>query len=697
MIFKKLTIQNFMSIRNMSIDLENQGLVLIKGINRDNPSARSNGAGKSSMIEAFVYAVYGRTLRGIKGDSVINNTAGKNMKIFLDFVDDDGSEYRIARYRKHSVNKNHSLLYRNGKDITPKSENDFNDVVANLLQADYLTFTSSLLYSSESFKFTSATDAEMKATFDTMLGLDVFTRCLEITKTKLKEVDDEVSTSEWKIDTIKSKIDTLEAQIEEAEGERKEYDESIKAKIDELKESIADLEKEYAEKVKAKEALEEQLILANKALEKAESESKSIKKKLTQIDQLKDALRETQGDIKDYKHDIKSAEDSIEDYNKKITRANRDIENYLAKITSYTEARDLLDKEIGQPCPTCGQPMTAESIEPAKAEYDEKIAHQQTNVKESEDEIAGFNEKIADYEAKKETLESEIEELQADVTNYTKLIEKSQNLVDEADEAEEKVSDAKDKVTEVKADIKIAEAAVSTAESQMKKAKDDLTEAQESKNPYDSILARYNKELEQNKTDIQELKDGIQDKLDEKECLNFWAQAYSNQGIKSFILDDITPFLNRRVNKYLKKLASNHIEVKFSTQTQLKSGEMREKFSIDIDNSDGGKEYISNSSGERRRIDLAVNLALSDLVASRSTKRINIAIFDEAFDALDDIGTEHVIEVLQELSEEKSSIFVISHNEHLQSYFSNIITIVKEKGCSRLLGQNETLEEDEEQ
>ncbi|MCM1474133.1 MAG: AAA family ATPase, partial [Muribaculaceae bacterium] len=119
--------------------------------NLDNESLNNNGAGKSSIIESLVYALYGRTLRGLKGDAVVHNKAKKNMKIFLDLVDDDGTEYRIARYRKHSQNKNKSVLYMNGKDITPKSEADFNAAVADLLQADYLTFTSSLLYSAMQF------------------------------------------------------------------------------------------------------------------------------------------------------------------------------------------------------------------------------------------------------------------------------------------------------------------------------------------------------------------------------------------------------------------------------------------------------------------------------------------------------------------------------------------------------------------
>ena len=87
-------------------------------------------------------------MRGIRGDDVVNNVSKKNCKVMLDIEDDDGTQYRISRFRKHSQQGNKFYLYCNGKDITPKSEADFTQFIVNLLQMDYLTFTSSIMYSS---------------------------------------------------------------------------------------------------------------------------------------------------------------------------------------------------------------------------------------------------------------------------------------------------------------------------------------------------------------------------------------------------------------------------------------------------------------------------------------------------------------------------------------------------------------------
>lgn len=695
MIFKKLTIQNFMSIRSISLDLQDRGLVLIKGKNCDNPDLNNNGSGKSSMIEAFVYALYGRTLRGVKGDSVVHKIPKKNMKIFLDLTDDDGTEYRIARYRKHSVNKNKSLLYRNGKDITPKSETDFNNYIADLLQADYLTFTSSLLYSAESFRFTSATDAEMKSTFDMMLGLNVFSKCLEIAKIRLKAVENDLSTTQWKIDDRKSKIDSLKDKIEEALQQREEYAEQQEQKQDELVDLLEVLDKELKQRQNELKQLEKQLAQAEKSKDKAQKDLDAKKKKLKQLDDLQSELANVKSDITDCEQDIKKAKSNIETSEENVLLYQKKIEKLQKKIETLNQQKSELDKDIGQPCPTCGQPMTAESIEPAKKEYDEQIG-------DVEEEIQKYQKKIEKEQenAKKcglDTQQSEIQlqELRETFDEFQALLDKSQDLYDERDKAAEVLENAQEVFYDVKSQVKTKNGEITQVNERIKSALSDLEKCEDAENPYDKMVEKYEKDKEVAAEEIVEFEASIQDKLDEQKCLQFWQQAYSNQGIKSLILDDITPFLNRRVNKYLQKLTSGHIEVKFSTQTLLKSGEMREKFSIDILNQDGGSEYIANSGGEKKRIDLCINLALQDLVASRSTKRINIAIWDEVFDALDETGIEKVIELLQELSEEKSTILVVSHNPHLQSYFSNIITVVKKDGYSTLL-DGEITEDDGE-
>lgn len=684
MIFQRLTIQNFLSIRSVTLDLNNRGMVLIKGKNLDNDSIDNNGSGKSSIIEALVYVLYARTVRGLKGDSVVNNISKKNTKVYLDLVDDNGDEYRIARYRKHSTNKNKSILYRNGVDITPKSEADFNEAIVNLLQMDYLTFTSSLLYTSESFKFTSASDSEMKTTFDKMLGLDVFSKCLEVTKTRLKDLESKVSNIEWKIDDKVNKMESLNGQVVETEELSKTFIKSQKEKIQELVKQRVEQEENLQIYQEDLERLEEKLKDLHEFKGETEADLKERLESIKDLEKLQSTLDEIKSDISEIKLDIKECDLKIKSYKESIGRYTKEISKKEAEIEKLKQKKLKLDDDIGQPCPVCGQPITAESLQSAKDEYDSKIEECLQEVKGFNDEIEALQSSILEQKLLIKKYNSDLEYSEVEKDRFANVLNEAQCIIDEKDECQEKLNGIKDVIHDNELEMSSVKSKIKGFEQEIGFLDKTIKTEKSNKNPYLDMLEKQKLSIAECNAEIEKLKKSIETQLDEKQCLLFWQQAYSNQGIKSFILDDITPFLNRRVNKYLSKLASGHIEVKFNTQTTLKSGETREKFSIEINNVDGGSEYMANSTGEKKRVDLAINLALQDLVSARSTKSLNIAIFDEVFDGLDESGIEAVTSLFEELSNEKSSIFVISHNPHLQSIFSNVVTIVKQNGYSNL-------------
>ncbi|AAY53349.1 exonuclease [Listeria phage P100] len=112
--FKKVKIKNFLSIKDMELNLDKQGLVLIEGKNKTNEAFKSNGAGKTSMIDAITYAIFGKTVGGLKSDSVVNNKEKKNTAVILDF-EVDKNKYRIERYRKDKKEGNIVKLYQGKK------------------------------------------------------------------------------------------------------------------------------------------------------------------------------------------------------------------------------------------------------------------------------------------------------------------------------------------------------------------------------------------------------------------------------------------------------------------------------------------------------------------------------------------------------------------------------------------------------
>ena len=144
-LFKKITIENFKSISKATLNLDNQGLVLIEGRNETNNTFQSNGSGKSSLLEAITYALYDTTPSGVTADKVVNKNVGKNTKVELS-IEINNLPYTITRYRKHSKFKNTVKLYQGELNLTGKSVKDTNEKILKLFGIDYTTYLNSIMY-----------------------------------------------------------------------------------------------------------------------------------------------------------------------------------------------------------------------------------------------------------------------------------------------------------------------------------------------------------------------------------------------------------------------------------------------------------------------------------------------------------------------------------------------------------------------
>jgi DNA repair exonuclease SbcCD ATPase subunit len=154
------------------------------------------------------------------------------------------------------------------------------------------------------------------------------------------------------------------------------------------------------------------------------------------------------------------------------------------------------------------------------------------------------------------------------------------------------------------------------------------------------------------------------------------AKVFSPAGVRAFLLDEVTPFLNDQTAKYLGTLSDGHITATWTTLIKTAKGELREKFSIEVTNSTGGDTFKGISGGEKRKVRIACALALQDLVARRATKPIELFIGDEIDDALDPAGIERLTVILDEKARERGSVFIISHSD-LQCWIRNTITVTK--------------------
>ena len=169
--------------------------------------------------------------------------------------------------------------------------------------------------------------------------------------------------------------------------------------------------------------------------------------------------------------------------------------------------------------------------------------------------------------------------------------------------------------------------------------------------------------------------------LDEQLIALNAVNVYGPAGARAHILDTVTPFLNDRTAHYLGSLSDGNISAVWNTISTTKSGEMREKFKIEVTNNTGGDSFAALSGGEKRKARLACALALQDLVASRASKPINLWMGDEIDEALDPAGLERLMTVLEEKARERGTVLVISHND-LKDWIRSRWLVVKDAGAA---------------
>ena len=686
MVLKTITIQNFLSVSQITLNLDNMGLVLLLGQNNDNPEFLSNGAGKSSITEALVWVLYGKTVRGLKGDEVVHNLIKKNCKVILDLVDDDGNEYRLARYRKHNENKNSFQIFMNKKDVSPKSDSEGLKFVVELLGMDYTTFTAAILYSASSFKFTSASDSELKAAFDTILGFDIYSNCLSETRNKIRQASGQRTQVSLLYGQISKSKQVTEDNLNSLLDSQKEWKQTHKATLSDYLKQIKKLEKEKTEL----ESQVEEFFIAKEQAKKAYEDLKAVPpEENSEIKKRIEAGREYLQKEADKLENVKSkffvSHQELRLLKKDIDAAESSEANLENMLKTLKEDAERVEEDLGTECPHCGQVMDSSCLSKLQEGINKSLAKTLTELTTCKTELLNQKLRCKDLEEQAKTYKDECDVLEDNVEKATLKIEGLEKQRDESSDYKEQLAELKSNYSTSNSDYKVAKTEFSTLETQLSSLLERMEKEYEAKNPYEKLVAQHEEHLVELRCKEQEYVDEIE-KLDiELEKLRFWEKAFSNEGIKSKLLDNVTPYLNKQANRYLQKLSSDHIEVKFTTQTVLKSGEIREKFNIEIINMDGGMSYASNSSGEKKRIDIAIQLALQSLVASRSSKQMNILILDEIFDALDDSGIANVMNLLDELSQSVSSILVITHNEELASLLPNTITVEKTNGLSKLV------------
>lgn len=727
--------QNFMSYGadGAVVDLQNKTPILITGANLDASSegnTDSNGAGKTTILNAISYAFYDRVLSNLDKNSLINRYNKKDM--LVEIVCKVGKKYfKIVRFRKNKVMGGDGLRILTSDtsdfsdadsytDITPDSVANANRFISEeILNMPFDVFSRVVVYSSSHEPFlslpsTHASRANQRDIIEEVFGLTEITQRADRLKEQSKETKDEFDK--------KSELNDL---ILKANSERASRIASLRSKVEEWEEqhtlTIQSLE-DNINNTKLPDDFDEQVAL--------HSERANLNK----------TLIETLTNISNNESKIRVLEETQTETKKKIEIAKHDLSLYLDKEKEYSEIDFQNELDILNMINTHeGKLIEADSMIVALnseiTSLEKDISGIKSELKELEHSKCPYcNQdykdailKIQEKELVLVELQTQVGSLQKNVEKVKKVKHKSTLILSELNNGKlfssiaevhrklEEVKNIKKKIEDTKQNIEMLEAKLANNDcsSALTELKHSLTEMlcvkEELNKKLESIQLKIKYEdIETMKTNfsrVDSLKNRLRDlqnaqnpftslllteeqteeQPDHNDRLNELNKILNHQKfllkvltkkdsfIRKAILKKSLPLLNERLQIYLEKIKLPH------------RVEFKEDMSVKIMMFDTELEFEQLSSGQKARINLALSFAFRDVLQFR-TGKFSFCMLDECLDTgLSNVGIQHAVKMIKEIAKEQNlNMMIISHRDEVQSMFNKTMHVELENGFSKI-------------
>lgn len=636
-----LHIQNFGAIGEAKFELSDKGLVLIQGVNEDDSSAASNGAGKSTIPDALCWALFGVTARGDSGDKVVNRTAGKDCLVTV-HISDGTHSWGIARARKHAAHKNRLMVWQHDSagsvfDLTKGTDKDTQALVERIIGCTGDVFLASIYAGQERMcDLPALTDKQLKELIEEAAGITRLQRAYELAREGQREAEKALDHYSLECNRWKDREETAVVAEAAARGNHAEWHRK-------WVEQLAVLDREIDHEAALLAALNAKEVRYNPALD---AEHAAL------IAQL---------------NGHKSENDTLVT----LTKAAHDAER-IAAVTSAEMTRiarllreakhdfDHVEDALAKPCPECGKPHTAE-------ERDELRALRGTRLKTRAEEYKAIKARFETELAAQHAAEQAVEKHKSAMTDISELAAKIKAMSEVIRERDE-----------LRGKIKTQQSAIAQRQ---KRARELAAEI----NPFVAVIDKAVADLKRVREEAAAHSKTGASLAERFDLAKSAVEVFGPAGVRAHILDTVTPLLNARTAEYLNHLSDGNLSATWSTIGKTAKGDLREKFNIEVTSTTAGESFSSLSGGEKRKVRLACALALQDLVASRASKPIELFIGDEIDHALDPAGLERLMGVLEMKAKERGTVLVISHGD-LTDWIRQVVTVTKSGGYSSASG-----------
>ena len=242
---KNLTVKNFMSVgaATQGIDFDRNDLTLVLGENLDlGGDGSRNGTGKTTIINALSYALYGKALSNIRKDNLVNKTNGKNMLVSLDFGV-NGQEYRIERGRKPNVLRFYiNNEHKAAEDEAQGDSRETQDAIERVMNMSHDMFKHVLALNTYTEPFLSLKANDQRTIIEQLLGITLLSERADAIKELNRQTKDAIQAEEFRIRAVQEANKRIEEQIESLRKRQRLWTAKRDEDVGKLQQAIADLE-----------------------------------------------------------------------------------------------------------------------------------------------------------------------------------------------------------------------------------------------------------------------------------------------------------------------------------------------------------------------------------------------------------------------------------------------------------------------